>query len=198
MSKRATKTEKHRRHAIERAQYRVINQCWRAEADRSAGEHGLKKEHKIAFILSHFDIQVNPNWTKSERQEAAAVAAKSAGYKSKCVTKRAPTHKTKPIKSGSRKKSADIFYASWDWKKLRYEALKIHGTRCQCCGWQPGDTDHGRLVVDHIKPRSKFPALQLDLNNLQVLCNDCNMGKSNIHEDDFRGVDDWLAQIGRE
>tara|TARA_R110000764_G_C10925956_1_gene374432 strand:+ start:427 stop:927 length:501 start_codon:yes stop_codon:yes gene_type:complete len=105
--------------------------------------------------------------------------------------KRAPTHSKK-------RAAANVFYASWDWKKLRYEALKINGNRCQCCGWRPGDTEHGRLVVDHIKPRSKYPSLELEITNLQCLCNDCNMGKSNIYEDDFRGVDSWLSQIGRE
>jgi 5-methylcytosine-specific restriction endonuclease McrA len=46
-----------------------------------------------------------------------------------------------------------------------------------------------RIVVDHIKPRRKFPELELDLDNLQVLCNDCNMGKSNDDYTDFRPKD---------
>ncbi|QLB38268.1 HNH nuclease [Sulfitobacter phage phiGT1] len=92
-----------------------------------------------------------------------------------------------------RTKAADSkFYASWEWKKARYEALRIHGQRCQCCGWRPGDTEFGRLVVDHIKPRSKFPALELDVGNLQIMCGDCNMGKSNVFVDDFRGLDSWV------
>lgn len=92
----------------------------------------------------------------------------------------------------------DDFYTSWEWKRVRYEALRIHGQRCQCCGWQPGDTSGGRLVVDHIKPRRKFPELALDVENLQVLCNDCNMGKSNVYEDDFRGIDHWLSRIAQD
>lgn len=83
----------------------------------------------------------------------------------------------------------DGFYATWEWKQLRYEALKMHGHRCQCCGWTPGDTKSGRLVVDHIKPRKEFPELALTLSNLQVLCNDCNMGKSNVYSDDYRTFD---------
>ena len=43
-----------------------------------------------------------------------------------------------------------------------------------------------RIHVDHIKPRSKYPELELDINNLQVLCEDCNIGKSNIDETDWR------------
>jgi 5-methylcytosine-specific restriction endonuclease McrA len=45
-----------------------------------------------------------------------------------------------------------------------------------------------KLVVDHIKPRSKFPKLQLDPDNVQVLCNMCNIGKSDEDMSDFRGV----------
>lgn len=90
------------------------------------------------------------------------------------------------------------FYSSWEWKAARYEALKTYGRRCQCCGWRPGDTEHGHLVVDHIKPRSKYPDLSLSVSNLQVMCNDCNMGKSNIWDDDFRDVEDWFSNIMRE
>ena len=36
------------------------------------------------------------------------------------------------------------------------------------------------MHVDHVKPRSKFPELALDLSNLQVLCNLCNVAKSNV------------------
>lgn len=96
------------------------------------------------------------------------------------------------------KTSAKGFYASWEWKKLRYEALNLHGRRCQCCGWSPNDTPHGHLVVDHIKPRSKRPDLELEITNVQVLCNDCNMGKSNTHENDFRGLEDWFSNLMRE
>ena len=85
------------------------------------------------------------------------------------------------------------FYGQWAWKRVRYEALKLHGQRCQCCGWQPGDTKSGHLVVDHIKPRKKYPELALDRSNLQVLCNDCNMGKSDHYEDDWRSFDEAFS-----
>ena len=99
---------------------------------------------------------------------------------------RASAHTKTPIKSGSRKTKSNTFYASWDWKQARYEALQLHGRQCMCCGWSPEPGSKGHLCVDHIKPRSKFPALALDVSNLQVLCNSCNMGKSNVHQDDFR------------
>jgi hypothetical protein len=78
------------------------------------------------------------------------------------------------------------FYASWDWKEARYEALKRLGAKCQCCGAMPKDA---RIVVDHIKPLRKRWDLRLDQTNLQVLCDDCNMGKSHRDETDWRAVD---------
>jgi 5-methylcytosine-specific restriction endonuclease McrA len=69
------------------------------------------------------------------------------------------------------------FYKSPAWRSLRYEVLKERGRRCECCGCTPSD---GREVhVDHIEPRSKNPARELDKSNLQILCADCNLGKSN-------------------
>ena len=50
-----------------------------------------------------------------------------------------------------------------------------------------------RIVVDHIKPRSRFPGLELDPDNLQILCSDCNMGKSNDDCTDFRPDSDQLT-----
>jgi len=42
------------------------------------------------------------------------------------------------------------------------------------------------MHVDHIRPRSKSPSLELDPDNLQVLCKACNLGKSNLDDTDFR------------
>lgn len=75
------------------------------------------------------------------------------------------------------------FLESREWQSLRYEALKKHGRKCQCCGAKPPSVV---LHVDHIKPRYRYPELCLDINNLQVLCAACNMGKGAKHEDDFR------------
>lgn len=78
------------------------------------------------------------------------------------------------------KKTVRDFYRSWAWKKARYETLKKFGAACMCCG------SREQIVVDHIKPRRLYPHLELDLDNLQVLCNDCNMGKSFDDETDWR------------
>ena len=67
------------------------------------------------------------------------------------------------------------FYRSQVWRSLRIEVLAESSRRCLLCGNSP---DNGiTLHVDHIKPRSLFPELALDKSNLQVLCEDCNLGK---------------------
>ena len=77
-------------------------------------------------------------------------------------------------------KARDGFYGSWEWLKVRYVTLKRWGAVCMCCGAREG------IVVDHIRPRSRYPGLQLDPENLQVLCGACNRGKSNDDETDWR------------
>lgn len=73
------------------------------------------------------------------------------------------------------------FYELREWKELRYKAFKVYGRKCNLC-----KAENRELHVDHIKPRSKFPDLELKLSNLQILCRDCNLGKSNLDETDWR------------
>ena len=65
----------------------------------------------------------------------------------------------------------ESFYDSPEWKALRNKVSKTYPPICMRCG------NKDNLDVDHIKPRSKYPELELDFNNLQVLCRDCNLLK---------------------
>ncbi len=76
------------------------------------------------------------------------------------------------------------FLQSYEWRRLRLEAFKAYGRKCQCCGSTPATG--AILNVDHIKPRAVFPELALSLSNLQVLCHECNHGKGNWDMTDFR------------
>lgn len=82
-------------------------------------------------------------------------------------------------------KSSKEFFDSPEWQNLRYQALVIHGRKCLLCGASPPNVI---LQVDHIKPRSTHPELALSISNLQVLCSDCNRGKSNRYLHDFRST----------
>lgn len=80
--------------------------------------------------------------------------------------------------------SSDEFLKSYEWRKVRMMAITKYGSRCQCCGATPNDGI--RINVDHIKPRRKYPHLALDLDNLQILCEECNHGKGNWDMTDWR------------
>ena len=84
--------------------------------------------------------------------------------------------------------TADSFYRSYQWRKLRVEALEANRARygmlaCECCGM----IDAAPFHVDHIYPRSTHPELALDPDNLQVLCDDCNIGKGTDFTTNWRG-----------
>ena len=81
--------------------------------------------------------------------------------------------------------NSDEFLQSKSWKRLRIQAFEKYGSFCSCCGAKP--TDGVRLNVDHIKPRRLFPELALNLDNLQILCSDCNSGKGNCNMTKFSG-----------
>ncbi len=76
------------------------------------------------------------------------------------------------------------FYQTSEWKALRYAAINYYGRDCACCGATYEDSK--RIHVDHIKPRSIYPEIALSLENVQILCDDCNYGKSNTSEEDWR------------
>ena len=89
--------------------------------------------------------------------------------------------KVKPKKKNEVNSAA--FLESYEWRKLRYRVLLKYGRTCMCCKAKPGP---GRVHVDHIKPRRKYPELALEFDNLQVLCDECNHGKGNWDETEWR------------
>lgn len=100
-----------------------------------------------------------------------------------------PPKKKKTAKKPSRKK--DPFYDSHQWKTLRYEILKESDGRCSLCGRSKNDVrDDGItkvcLSIDHIISRSINKDLELDKNNLQILCTDCHEARKVNDRTDFR------------
>ncbi|MFH0941894.1 MAG: HNH endonuclease signature motif containing protein [Chloroflexota bacterium] len=80
--------------------------------------------------------------------------------------------------AGERKRRLDEteqFYASPEWQLLRKQVIKEKGRICFNCGtYIKKNVD---VTVDHILPRSKYPTLAFDKENLQVLCRECNSRK---------------------
>jgi hypothetical protein len=82
------------------------------------------------------------------------------------------------------KRAQPEFLETYEWRKVRMEALVKYGPKCMCCGATPAT---GAVIhVDHIKPRLTHPELALELDNLQILCHECNHGKGNWDTTDWR------------
>ena len=62
--------------------------------------------------------------------------------------------------------------------RLRFQVLKRDNFKCCMCGRSPASTPDLELHIDHIKPYSKGGETVIE--NLQTLCSDCNLGKSNL------------------
>ena len=130
----------------------------------------------MAHTASSFD-----RWLKKAAKRNRKSEAKKA-------SKAAPI---KPVAS----KPKGSFYECIPWRELRYLALRNCGGKCQCCGAMA--SDGVQLHVDHIKPRSLFPELALCLENLQVLCADCNIGKGAWDKTDWREQWDGMTPAER-
>jgi 5-methylcytosine-specific restriction endonuclease McrA len=133
---------------------------------RNFGQFMMTQVGKATLIKARKEL------TFSRRRNKAAKAA----------NKPAKRRKTLPKEAGQE------FLDSFEWRRLRMQALKKHGARCQCCGATPADG--AKMNVDHIKPRRFFPELALSLDNLQVLCDACNHGKGNWDMTDWRSTGD--------
>lgn len=146
----------------------------------------------LIMALLHFGI---PNKSISKKQSKRVIASLSLYSE---INKKTLTHALKVNETGefldfNLDKGADFsvaipsgkrFYSTPEWKRARYSALVKHGNSCQCCGRSP---KQGVVIhVDHVKPKSIYPELALDANNLQILCSECNEAKSNIDETDWR------------
>lgn len=62
--------------------------------------------------------------------------------------------------------------------RLRFLVMKRDNFKCCMCGRSPAITPNLELHIDHIKPWSKGGETVIE--NLQTLCQDCNLGKSNL------------------
>lgn len=85
------------------------------------------------------------------------------------------------IHSDEMNMKVSAFYASFEWRQARYSILKKSAGCCMLC-----NRSDLPLHVDHIKPLRKHWSLRLRLDNLQVLCEECNHGKGNWDETDWR------------
>jgi 5-methylcytosine-specific restriction endonuclease McrA len=70
------------------------------------------------------------------------------------------------------------------WNRLRYDVHEDNDGLCEVCGHD--GRNRGGLNVDHKRNRRDYPQLALLWSNLQILCGDCNKGKGNRYNTDWR------------
>jgi hypothetical protein len=70
----------------------------------------------------------------------------------------------KPTGGFARKLHSSVAY-----RKLRRFALDRANNQCQICSSQH------KLHLDHVKPKSLFPELALNKDNVRILCQDCHI-----------------------
>lgn len=139
--------------------------------------HGLNRGKVAArrFVEKHRQliraaVKNDPSPRPAHPSNAAAAAAREAAREPRIVPDDVA--------------ASASFLDTYEWRRIRMQALKKHGARCMCCGASPAT---GAVMnVDHIRPRRLFPELALDINNLQVLCHECNHGKGNWDMTDWR------------
>jgi hypothetical protein len=73
------------------------------------------------------------------------------------------------------------------WDRVRKSVIKRDNNSCRICGKEGLE---GRdLQVDHKLPKSLFPSLQYDKDNLQVCCKSCNLSKG------VKVLDNYLNEL---
>lgn len=158
------------------SRYRIITSLERAGYDQEIAGRFAKDQRLLAEVckkrwnLPDSVVKMNPLWV-----DWAAIA--DYADPSRSLRNQFRGKKPKKVKPKG-------FYDSPEWLQVRYMALKKYGRQCAVCGATPGGAV--KMHVDHIKPRSRFPHLELSLDNLQVLCAACNVGKGNRDEIDWR------------
>jgi 5-methylcytosine-specific restriction endonuclease McrA len=166
------------------------------EARYPAGCYALNKHEAILlgiqYPLKAGWIRAYGNMVLTEAQEENLALLNTMKRKQARKTARELTRKERrkqqPVLSSPTYQktfqASKEFLQTYEWRKVRMEALKKYGARCAACGATA--MDGVRLHVDHIRPRALYPALALTLENLQILCEECNHGKGNWDITDWR------------
>lgn len=126
-------------------------------------------------VLWHTVVKTQFNYSAAAR--ALGLTYRAMRYKTESLGIKTWTGAGNPPRAVSRSRALGPH-----WPKLRMDALRQYGNRCQCCGAGP---EQSVLHVDHVKPRHLYPHLEFDLDNLQVLCAPCHQSKGN-NETDWR------------
>ena len=76
------------------------------------------------------------------------------------------------------------FYNTDEWQSLRKEYMEKNKAKYFKCNYCDENVSLNKtLNIDHIKPLKTHWHLRLDINNLQILCQDCNKFKASKQND---------------
>ena len=147
-----------------------------------------KLAEKRQELLWHFKLHKYATWTAIAdmiaQEKSVPLPSTVAGCKAIAMSYRIQK-KSGQSQSFKKKPTSDnSFYRSSAWLELRYIALRQSEGKCTLCG--ASAKDGVQVHIDHIVPRSIDRSKELDIENLQALCSDCNIGKSNRDSIDWR------------
>ena len=163
-------------------------------SDREVEDFELSQQTLVVamsnWLMSSFEERGHDTDLWEERNVKALKAKIEAIRVRKLAVKLARDYRMEVLDQGAlmnptmNHTSYNDFFKSQKWQRLRYEVLCKSNMSCELCG--ASRRNGAELHVDHIEPRSLRPDLELEVDNLQVLCKACNLGKSNLDNTDFR------------
>lgn len=162
----------------------VINQCTFYKVPKNIKKHSLS-ENSTRVITDEYAIKLLKVAEKQERrrkslpirqEKKASINKQLVEAKKQIFELTKKIEKSFPDVPKYIKGMGKEFYSTREWRTLRWKIVSTSSGNCSVCG--RNNKNHGVILhVDHIKPRSKFPELELEQSNMQVLCADCNIGK---------------------
>jgi len=177
--------------AVERQGLSELEQaCLALEIEGMPCPMDVDPEQWVRNNFSYICFKYQEKYPNAYKAKPASTKKRSKAQRKAAALRRANREsKPKKIKQAPTKVAGiDVtsteFLSTYEWRRLRMEALKKYGPKCMCCEATPAT---GAVMnVDHIKPRKPWPSLAMDINNLQILCHDCNHGKGNWDQTDWR------------
>lgn len=157
---------------------------WARKEMRDRGFGEMRSFLHAAYELAKLRGDKVTEFTKSSARVYLASIQPNKGGDVKQIFIEVPCAIAKQRERISKSPRSDGFRRSPAWRKLRTRVLNFYGPICMCCGASP--KTGSPVNVDHIKPFAKYPRLALEFDNLQVLCEDCNIGKGAWDETDWR------------
>lgn len=171
------------------------NRLREIEDERKKNVENTRRAREASIVIrktkaqNKRDIQIAKSLEKLKAKEAIAPNGDRRKHMERLIQRRTRivvleerlAKKTEQVRALKQEKKPNGFYETRQWQELRYRVLRHYGRQCMLCG-----SVGGELHVDHIKPRSLYPNLELTFDNLQILCRPCNMGKSNKDDKDWR------------